>query len=176
MDHTIGPAAPDPEEEHAKAATREFFKGLVAWDDWKDNPSKAAGVVTFNFGTGLIGGVLRGAGKAGEAGEAASKASRAATAAANLITYLDPVAAGLKIGGTAVSKMPSVAELASRIRIGSSADHIHSVWELNDGSKVVIKDGEFIPYGKDGKPITQPAPGGRGSAPADHVGRAARCA
>ncbi|WP_406507806.1 hypothetical protein [Streptomyces sp. NBC_00212] len=158
MDHTIGPAAPDPEEDHAKAATREFFKGLVAWDDWKDNPSKAAGVVTFNFGTGVLGGVLRGAGKAGEAGEAASKASRAATAAANLITYLDPVAAGLKIGGTAVSKMPSVAELASRIRIGSSADHIHSVWELNDGSKVVIKDGKFIPYGKDGKPITQPAP------------------
>ncbi|MFD7169720.1 scabin-related ADP-ribosyltransferase [Streptomyces violascens] len=158
MDHTIGPAAPDPEEEHAKAATREFFKGLVAWDDWKDNPSKAAGIVTFNFGTGLIGGVLRGAGKAGEAGEAASKASRAATAAANLITYLDPVAAGLKVGGMAVSKMPSVAELASRIRIGSGADHIHSVWELNDGSKVVIKDGEFIPYGKDGKPITQPAP------------------
>ncbi|MFE4870078.1 EndoU domain-containing protein [Streptomyces sp. NPDC056682] len=160
MDHTIGPAAPDPKEKHAKAATREFFKGLVAWDDWKDNPSKAAGIVTFNFGTALIGGVLRGAGKAGEAGEAASKASRAATAAANLITYLDPVAAGLKIGGTAVSKMPSVAELASRIRIGSSADHIHSVWELKGGSKVVIKDGQFIPYGKDGKPITQPAPEG----------------
>ncbi|GAA2467385.1 EndoU domain-containing protein [Streptomyces mauvecolor] len=158
MDHTIGPADPDPDEEHAKAATREFFKGFVAWDDWKDNPSKAAGIVTFNFGTGIVGGVLRGAGKAGEAGEAASKASRAATAAANLITYLDPVAAGLKVGGMAVSKMPSVAELASRIRIGSGADHIHSVWELNDGSKVVIKDGEFIPYGKDGKPITQAAP------------------
>ncbi|MFF4184793.1 EndoU domain-containing protein [Streptomyces sp. NPDC001691] len=160
MDHTIGPDTPDPQEEHAKAAAREFFKGLVAWDDWKDNPSKAAGVVTFNFGTALVGGVLRGAGKAGEAGEAASKASRAATAAANLITYLDPVAAGLKIGGTAVSKMPSIAELASHIRGGSSADHIHSTWELKDGSKVVVEDGKFIPFDKDGKPLSQPAPEG----------------
>ncbi|MGW2794501.1 hypothetical protein ACWC9H_31875 [Streptomyces sp. NPDC001251] len=160
MDHTIGPADPDPDEEHAKAATREFFKGLVAWDDWKDNPTKAAGVVTFNFGTGLVGGVLRGMGKAGEAGEAASKASRAASATADLITYLDPVVVGLKVGGTAVSKLPSVAELTSRIRIGSSADHIRTVWEFKDGYKVVVKDGEFIPYGKDGKPITQPAPEG----------------
>ncbi|MFI5705409.1 EndoU domain-containing protein [Streptomyces xanthochromogenes] len=160
MDHTIGPDDPSPGEKHAKAAARGFFKGLVAWDDWQDNPSKAAGVVTFNFGTGLVGGALRGVGKAGEAGEAASKTSRAAAAAADVITYLDPVAAGLKVGGKAVSKLPSVAELASRIRVGSGADHIHSVWELKDGSKVVVKDGQFVPFDKDGKPITQPAPEG----------------
>ncbi|MET9362861.1 EndoU domain-containing protein [Streptomyces sp. NPDC006632] len=158
MDHTIGPDAPDPDEEREKTALREAFKGLIAWDDWHDNPSRAAGAVTFNVGG--VTGVLRGLGKAGEAGEAASKASKAVKAAANLSTYLDPVTVGLKVGGKLVSEMPTVSELASRmrVRLGSDADHLRTVWQLDDGRKVVVKDDKFIPYDKDGKPITKPAP------------------
>ncbi|MEU9101800.1 hypothetical protein [Streptomyces sp. NPDC048361] len=168
MDHTIGPDAPDPDEERDKTALREAFKGLVAWDNWHDNPSRAAGAVTFNVGG--VTGLLRGLGKAGEAGEAASKASKAVKTAANLSTYLDPVVVGLKVGGVAVSKLPSVGELASRIRVGADADHVHTVWDIKGRAKVVVEDGGFHVYDKDGKPVTDAPPKGaeeHGSTPTD---------
>ncbi|MEV5985494.1 hypothetical protein AB0L85_10770 [Streptomyces sp. NPDC052051] len=163
MDHTIGPAEPDPTEERYKKATREFFKGIVAWDEWKENPTKAAGTVTFNVLT-LGAGVLGKVGTAGEVGEAAGSAGRAGRAAkaadiaAKIGTYADPIAAGFTVAGKAVSKLPTVADLASRLRIGSAAaseaNRIHSVIELSDGSKVLVKDGEFIPVDAKGRPVT----------------------
>ncbi|WP_414169218.1 hypothetical protein ACMATS_25600 [Streptoverticillium reticulum] len=83
------PDKPDPDEDRARKAARDFGKSLVAWDEWGKNPARAGGTVLFNvltFGSGSLlklgkAGTL--ASKAGEVGEvgAASKVSAAAKVA-----------------------------------------------------------------------------------------------
>ncbi|MCZ9347082.1 hypothetical protein NGM37_56210, partial [Streptomyces sp. TRM76130] len=149
MDWAIGPDEESADEQRAKTAAKDFGKALVAWDQWEENPARAAGTVVFNaltLGAGPLGAVS----KAGKGGLAA----RSAGAAAKAGLLLDPVYVGLRAGGTAFSKLPSLSELVSRIvpRAGDLADaqRVHSVVELEDGSKVVIESGEFIAYDKHG--------------------------
>ncbi|MFI6723546.1 hypothetical protein [Streptomyces atratus] len=64
-----------PDDKHpswildSRKAVKETAKALVAWDQWGNNPSRAAGAVTFNalttVFTGGTGGAVSGAGKAG---------------------------------------------------------------------------------------------------------------
>ncbi|MEV3856984.1 hypothetical protein AB0J38_21970 [Streptomyces sp. NPDC050095] len=151
MDKTIGPGPADPTSDRQKKAAKEFFKSLVAWDKWDENPARAAGTVVFNVAT-LGAGPLAVASKTAEAGAVAKTAG----IAAKVGEFIDPVNVGLKATGQAVSKLPKLSDLTSRLlpatKAGTvDAQGVHSVIELSDGSKVLVKDGQFIAYDKNGK-------------------------
>ncbi|MGW1282796.1 hypothetical protein ACWD4N_03540 [Streptomyces sp. NPDC002586] len=139
----------------SKVYTKEFAKSFVAWDEWKENPARASATVFFNA-------LTLGAGPAG----AAAKAGRFGSLAkglgvvAKVGEVVDPVSAGLKVTGRVVRSLPKVSEVTSRVLadVDASADvgRVHSVIELGDGSKVVIQDGKFIAYDKDGHVVAVP--------------------
>ncbi len=123
---------------------KEFAKGFVAWDQWKENPARAAGTVTFNFLT-LGAGPLKAA-SAGRVGTAAKVASTVAKVG----EVIDPIGAAVKVTGHAV---PRIAEVAANLRGVNDIPDLtapHSVLELSDGSRLVIEDGKFIAYDKHG--------------------------
>ncbi|MFI6381524.1 hypothetical protein ACIBKX_18920 [Streptomyces sp. NPDC050658] len=156
LDHTIGPDEESATEKRQKTAAREFFKGMVAWDQWEEHPVQAAGTATFNVLT-LGAGPLGAAAKGGKAGAA----SKAAGVAAKIGTYADPLSAGLTVGGKAFSKLPSVADLTTRVRTGADAapelQRVHSDLEF-DGSRVRVEDGKFIRVDAEGRRIEDTAP------------------
>jgi hypothetical protein len=140
---TTGPFATDFAQ-GSKVYAKEFAKGLVAWDQWEENPSRAAATVVFNTVT-LGAGPLKAA-SAGRAGAAA----KAATTVAKIGDALDPLSAAAKVTGHAV---PRIAEVTANLRgVGDLAEvrGPHSVLELADGSRLVIEDGRFIAYDKQG--------------------------
>lgn len=158
LDHTIGPDEESATEKRQKAAAREFGKSLVAWDQWEENPVQAAGTTTFNVLT-LGAGPLAAAAKGGAAGKAGMGA-KAAGIGAKIGTYADPLSAGLTVGGKAISKLPTVADLTARIRTGAGAtadlQRVHSTLEF-EGSKVVVEDGKFIRVDAEGNRINDTA-------------------
>ncbi len=128
----------------SKVYAKEFAKGFVAWDQWKENPARAAGTVTFNFLT-LGAGPLKAA-SAGRVGTAAKVASTVAKVG----EVIDPIGAAVKVTGHAV---PRIAEVAANLRGVNDIPDLtapHSVLELSDGSRLVIEDGKFIAYDKHG--------------------------
>ncbi|MFH8565182.1 hypothetical protein [Streptomyces sp. NPDC017988] len=74
--------------------------------------ARQAGIVRQALGAGPLGALARGGSVAGKAGLGA----KAAGIGAKIGTYADPLSAGLTVGGKAVSKLPTVAEVTSRIR------------------------------------------------------------
>lgn len=102
MDHTIGPDEESADEVRQKHAAKDFGKGLVAWDMWGENPARASATVTFNLLT-LGAGPAAVAAKGGEAGALA----KAAGTASKVGTYLDPLSAGLTVGGRRSVLCPS---------------------------------------------------------------------
>ncbi|MEW2495335.1 hypothetical protein AB0942_17655 [Streptomyces nodosus] len=154
MDWAFGPDKESADEIRAKKAAKEFGKSLVAWDQWQENPTRAAGTTVFNFLT-LGAGPLAVASRTSEAGAVAKGAS----VAAKVGEFMDPLSVGLKATGKTVSALPKLSDLTSRLlpatKAGSADAHaVHSVIELEDGSKVLIKDGEFIAYDKNGQFIS----------------------
>ncbi|WP_169801302.1 hypothetical protein [Streptomyces kanamyceticus] len=164
LDHTIGPDDSSGDNKQ-KAAAREFGKSLVAWDQWEENPVQAAGTTTFNVLT-LGAGPLGAAAKGGAAGKAGMGA-KAASVGAKIGTYADPLSAGLTVGGKAISKLPTVADLTARVRTGSGAtpdlQRVHSTLDF-EGSKVRIEDGKFIRVDAEGNPINDTAPNEKSAA------------
>ncbi|MFJ8504630.1 hypothetical protein [Streptomyces avermitilis] len=154
MDWAFGPDKESADEKRQKKAAREFAKSLVAWDMWDENPARAAATVTFNGLTLGVGALVGSVAKGAEAGAIA----RGASVAAKVGEYIDPVSAALKATGKVTSKLPKLSDLTGRISagIGASADsgHLHSVIELDDGSKVLIEDGTFVPVDKHGNVIS----------------------
>ncbi|MFD8308291.1 hypothetical protein ACFV29_39060 [Streptomyces sp. NPDC059690] len=153
MDWAFGPDKESADEIRAKKAAKEFGKSLVAWDQWQENPTRAAGTTVFNLLT-LGAGPLGVVSKTSEVGAVAKGAS----VAAKVGEFLDPVSAGLKATGKTVSALPKLSDLTSRLlpttKAGAADAHgVHSVIELEDGSKVLIKDGKFIAYDKNGQVI-----------------------
>ncbi|MFK0180206.1 hypothetical protein ACIQVR_30035 [Streptomyces xanthochromogenes] len=139
-----------------------FAKSLVAWDDWKTNPDKAASTVVFNvltFASGPLGAASK-VGAVGRVGEAASVASRTAGVLSKVGEVLDPIGATAKVVGTGVRALPKVSELAKSIaavtKVTSEAHGVHSIIDLG-GAKLHVGDGEFT-ISKDGVPNTEPAP------------------
>ncbi|MDG9718721.1 hypothetical protein [Streptomyces sp. DH24] len=157
MDSVFGPDKESAEEIKAKKAAKEFGKGFLAWDQWEENPARAAGTVSFNLLT-LGAGPLMKAGMAGEAGALA----RGAGALGKVGLYIDPIAATAMATGKAVGKIPTLSELTARLTAGSAAaadaQRLHSVIELDDGSRVVVENGEFIAYDKHGQVVNSSAP------------------
>ncbi|MFC7892501.1 hypothetical protein [Streptomyces sp. NPDC057381] len=154
MDWAIGPDEESEDEVRAKEAAKDFGKALVAWDMWQENPARASGTVIFNVLT-LGAGPLATASKASKGGTAGKTAGVAAKAG----MYMDPVYVGLRASGTAVSKLPKLSEVTSRVTGATGAvpdgRRVDSAIELEDGSKVVITNGEFIAYDKHGKEMTE---------------------
>ncbi|MFF3249401.1 hypothetical protein ACFYWY_38135, partial [Streptomyces sp. NPDC002870] len=89
----------------SRTAMKETGKALVAWDQWGENPARAAGAVTFNVVTtvftGGAGGAAAGAGKAGAAARALSFAGKAGRA-------IDPTTYIFKGAGAGLSKIGDV--------------------------------------------------------------------
>ncbi|MEU6260385.1 hypothetical protein [Streptomyces sp. NPDC047043] len=173
MDWAFGPDKESADEIRAKKAAKEFGKSLVAWDQWQENPTRAAGTTAFNFLT-LAAGPLAVVSKTSEVGAVAKGAS----VAAKVGEFLDPLSVGLKATGKTVSALPKLSDLTSQIfkGAGASADagRVHSVMELQDGSKVVIENGEFIAYDKYGNVISEGPKAERsaaGEAPEDVAGQ-----
>ncbi|MCX5343466.1 hypothetical protein [Streptomyces atratus] len=89
----------------SRTAMKETGKALVAWDQWGNNPSRAAGAVTFNVlttvFTGGTGGAVAGAGKAGMAAKALSFAGKTGR-------VVDPMTYVFKGAGAGISKIGDV--------------------------------------------------------------------
>ncbi|MDL2078901.1 hypothetical protein QNN03_20920 [Streptomyces sp. GXMU-J15] len=130
----------------SKVYAKEFAKGFVAWDQWKENPARAAGLVTFNLLT-LGAGPLK-AVSAGKAGTAA----KVANTVGKVGEVIDPIGAMAKATGYA----PKLADLTASLRNTNVIPELagaRSVLELSDGSKLVIEDGRFIAYDRHGEVV-----------------------
>ncbi|WP_369216040.1 hypothetical protein [Streptomyces flavofungini] len=157
-----------------KAAFRAFGKAMVAWDEWEEHPVQAAGTTTFNaltLAAGPLGWIAKGgsaAAKAGLGAKAAGAGAKAAGIGAKIGTYADPLSAALTVGSKGISKLPTIAELTSRVspRLATTTElqRVHSTLEV-DGHRVLVKDGQFIRLDAEGRPIQDTARSER--APAD---------
>jgi hypothetical protein len=133
-----------------KVYAKEFAKGFAAWDQWKENPARAAGTVTFNLLT-LGVGPLRAA-SAGRAGTAAKVASTVAKVG----EAIDPIGAAVKVTGHAI---PRIAQVTDSLRGVGNVPEVRtptSVLEFTDSSGrsvLVVEDGRFVVV-KDGKVVT----------------------
>lgn len=89
----------------SRNAVKETGKALLAWDQWGENPSRAAGAVTFNVVTtvftGGTGGAASGAGKAAVAAKALSYAGKVGR-------IVDPMTYVFKGAGMALTKISDV--------------------------------------------------------------------
>lgn len=89
----------------SRRAMKETGKALLAWDQWGENPSRAAGAVTFNVlttvFTGGAGGGVSGAGKAAVAAKALSFAGKAGR-------IIDPMTYVFKGAGAGLTKISDV--------------------------------------------------------------------
>ncbi|MFE6364157.1 hypothetical protein ACFVP3_29705 [Streptomyces sp. NPDC057806] len=132
----------------SKGYAKEFGKSFVAWDMWKENPARAAATVVFN-GLTLGAGPLKIA-SAGKAGTAA----KVATTVAKVGDAIDPIGAAVKVTGHAIPTIAQVTENLRGVNNTSDLRAPHSVLELEDGSKVVIENGEFIPYDQHGNVVS----------------------
>ncbi|APY88584.1 hypothetical protein DCW30_31675 [Streptomyces alfalfae] len=160
LDQTMFATEDTADMKRQKTAFREFGKAFVAWDQWEEHPVQAAGTVTFNaltLAAGPLGAVAKGGSAAGKVGLGA----KAAGIGAKIGTYADPFSAGLTLGGKAVGKLPTVAEVTSRIRAGAGAtanlERVHSTLEF-EGTRVRVEDGEFILLDAESNPIRDAAP------------------
>ncbi|MFF7767750.1 hypothetical protein ACFZC7_14715 [Streptomyces massasporeus] len=155
--------------QESKGYAKEFAKGFVAWDMWEENPSRAAATVVFN-GLTLGAGPLKVA-SAGKAGTAA----KVATTVAKVGDVIDPVSAAVKATGHAIPRIAQVTENLRGVNNVPDLRAPHSVLELDDGSKVVIENGEFIPYDKHGEVVRNAPKAERsassGDAPEELAGR-----
>ncbi|MGY1580044.1 hypothetical protein [Streptomyces sp. MN13] len=147
---TTGPLATDFAQ-NSKPYAKDFAKALVAWDQWDENPSRAAATVVFNTVT-LGAGPLKAA-SAGRAGTAA----KAATTVAKVGDAIDPISAAAKVTGHAI---PKIAEVTASLRGAGDLAAVrgpHSVLELTDGagrSVAVIQDGRLVRLDDMGRPIS----------------------
>ncbi|MGK5530596.1 hypothetical protein [Streptomyces sp. URMC 129] len=113
------------------ATTVQVGKSLVAWDEWSENPARAAGLVTFNVVTTVAtlgtGTAVRGTGTA----------ARAATTVARVGNAIDPmtyISRGIAAGAGALPRLGSIIPDLSSIR----------ALELPDGM-LRLPDGQLVP-------------------------------
>ncbi|MBT2458939.1 hypothetical protein J7E98_30460, partial [Streptomyces sp. ISL-86] len=148
----------------SRTAMKETGKALLAWDQWSENPSRAAGAVTFNVVTtvftGGAGGAASGAGKAGAAARAISLAGKVGKAI-DPMTYvfkgagaglgkIGDVMAGLKgMGNIELPKFPdgTINLPEGSLKLPDGTVHIPDGVKIPDGA-VKLPDGNFkLPEG-----------------------------
>ncbi|GAA2942648.1 MULTISPECIES: hypothetical protein [Streptomyces] len=89
----------------SRNAVKETGKALVAWDQWGDNPSRAAGAVTFNVVTTVFTG---GTGAAASGAGKTALAAKALSAAGKVGRIVDPMTYVFKGAGVGLSKIGDV--------------------------------------------------------------------
>ncbi|WP_406148904.1 hypothetical protein [Streptomyces sp. NBC_01012] len=89
----------------SRTAVKETGKALVAWDEWGENPSRAAGAVTFNVITTVFTG---GAGGAVAGGGKAALAAKALSTAGKVGRFVDPMTYVFKGAGFGLTKIGNV--------------------------------------------------------------------
>ncbi|MEU6893461.1 hypothetical protein ABZ934_17005, partial [Streptomyces sp. NPDC046557] len=134
----------------SRTAMKETGKAMLAWDQWSENPSRAAGAVTFNVVTAIFtdgaGAAASGAGKAGIAAKALSFAGKAGRAIDPMTYVFKGAGAGLsKIGdvmaglkGMGKIEIPKISEGAFALPDGASI--------LPDGT-IHLPSGTAVPEG-----------------------------
>jgi uncharacterized protein YukE len=116
-----------------------FAKSMVAWDEWKKNPVRAAGSTLFN-GLTLAAGPAAKLGEAGDAGRFAM-AAKTAGVLGKAGRLVDPMTYISKSVGQVASKLPRISDIAAAIDHFKTGDapainnptKLHGV-ELPDGS------------------------------------------
>ncbi|MFC8590704.1 hypothetical protein [Streptomyces atroolivaceus] len=86
----------------SRTAVKETGKALIAYDQWGENPSRAAGAVTFNVITTVFTG---GAGGAVAGGGKAALAAKALSAAGKVSRFVDPMTYVFKGAGFSLTKI-----------------------------------------------------------------------
>ncbi|GAA1919171.1 hypothetical protein [Streptantibioticus ferralitis] len=131
-----------------KKVALNFAKSMVAWDEWKTNPVRAAGSTLFN-GVTIAAGPLTKFGEAGEAGRFAM-AAKTAAALGKAGRIIDPMTYISKGVGHVVGTLPRISDIAAAIdhfRMGDvqgldELTKLHGV-ELPDGSLKFV-DGSVL--------------------------------
>ncbi|MGP4109558.1 hypothetical protein ACTWP5_01400 [Streptomyces sp. 4N509B] len=117
--------------------TVDVGKSLVAWDEWSENPARAAGLVTFNVVTTVAtlgtGTAVRGT------GAAATATTRALNAAARVGTVLDPMTY-VGRGVSATFQALNIGDITANLAGLNALDATH----LPDGG-FRLPDGTVIP-------------------------------
>ncbi|GHB84244.1 hypothetical protein GCM10010347_63930 [Streptomyces cirratus] len=128
----------------SRTAMKETGKALLAWDQWSENPSRAAGAVTFNVVTAIFtdgaGAAASGAGKAGVAAKALSFAGKAGRA-------IDPMTYVFKGAGAGLSKIGDVMaglKGLGKVEIPKISD---GAFSLPDGSTMLPDGTIHLPSG-----------------------------
>nr|WP_202472347.1 hypothetical protein [Streptomyces sp. SID4921] len=134
----------------SRTAVKETGKALIAYDQWGENPSRAAGAVTFNvvttIFTGGTGGAVAGGGKA-------ALAAKALSAAGKVGRFVDPMTYIFKGAGFGLTKIGDVMtglKGLGTIEIPPLPDNVFTLPEgalrLPDGT-VDLPAGAAIPEG-----------------------------
>ncbi|MFJ3277948.1 hypothetical protein [Streptomyces halstedii] len=89
----------------SRTAVKETGKALLAWDQWGENPSRAAGAVSFNVVTTVFTG---GTGAAASGAGKGALAAKALTAAGKVGRFVDPMTYVFKGAGVGLSKIGDV--------------------------------------------------------------------
>lgn len=112
--------------------TKEVGKSMVAWDEWRKNPGKAAGLVGFNVVTTVATGGAGAATKTGTAGKIAATAGKVGRA-------VDPMTYIVKAGAAGLGKMPRIGDVTASLTGLTTVKGV----ELPDGS-IRLPDGQVF--------------------------------
>lgn len=134
----------------SRNAMKETGKALVAWDQWGENPSRAAGAVTFNVlttvFTGGTGGAASGTGKAALAAKALSTAGKVGR-------FVDPmtyVFKGAGVGLTKIGDVMTALKGLGKFEIPALPESVISLpegaFKLPDGT-LHLPEGAVVPEG-----------------------------
>ncbi|WP_432067172.1 hypothetical protein [Streptomyces sp. C10-9-1] len=154
----------------SRTAMKETGKALLAWDQWGENPSRAAGAVTFNVlttvFTGGAGGAVSGAGKAGAAARALSFAGKAGKAIDPATYLFNGVGAGLSKIGDVMAGLKGMGKIEIPVLPAGAIALPEGSFKLPDGTLhlpagATIPEGAFeIPAGTVRLPDGVPVPVG----------------
>ncbi|MFD3976682.1 hypothetical protein [Streptomyces cyaneofuscatus] len=150
----------------SRTAMKETGKALLAWDQWSENPSRAAGAVTFNVVTtvftGGTGGAVAGGGKAALAAKALSFAGKAGRVidpmtylfkgAGAGLTKISDVMAGLKgLGNIEIPTLPpgSITLPDGGFKLADGTLHLPEGAAIPDGAFEIPKGAVKLPDGMD---------------------------
>ncbi|MDB1090321.1 hypothetical protein PJ985_22480 [Streptomyces sp. ACA25] len=119
--------------------TKEVGKSLLAWDEWSENPARAAGLVTFNVLTTVA---TLGVGTAIKTTSAAGNAAKVANVAGRIGLAIDPMTYIGRGLGTGLSALPKLTDVTAGLKNLTTVKG----FELPDGT-LRLPDGTTVPPG-----------------------------
>ncbi|WEV26367.1 hypothetical protein OYE22_15055 [Streptomyces sp. 71268] len=128
--------------------TKEVGKSMVAWDEWRKNPGKAAGLVGYNVLTTVGTGGAGAATKTGTAGKIAATAGKVGRA-------VDPMTYIVKAGAAGLGKMPKIGDVTASLTGLTTVKGV----ELPDGS-IRLPDGQVFDPVSPNRPELPPGKSG----------------